>query len=122
MLVGLVAWRRRPPRSAGPQGELELDPEVGDARWVAAGEPRAVAARAAHLLRGAIARAVPGAHAALSTSECLDVVEKARPDAPLRQLRELLTALDQVAFASAHGVDAGPLAARARALAHELVR
>lgn len=122
MLVGLVAWRRRPPRGAGPQGELELDAEVADARWVAAGEPRAVAARASHLLRGAIARAVPAAHTGLSTSECLDVVERARPEAPLRQLRELLSALDQVAFATAHGVDVGPLAARARAVARELVR
>jgi len=43
-----------------------------------------------------------------------------RPDAPLRQLRELLGALDQVAFATTHGVDVAPLAARARALAEEL--
>jgi predicted trehalose synthase len=47
-------------------------------------------------------------------------VERARPDAPLRDLRELLQALDQVAFATAHGVDVAPLAARARALAREL--
>ena len=120
MLVALVAWRRRPPRAALPGPDLELDPETGDARWVAAGEPRAVAARAANRLRGALAHAVPEAHGALSTSECLAVVERARPDAPLRQLRELLGALDQVAFATAHGVDVGPLAARARALADEL--
>jgi hypothetical protein len=120
MLVGVVAWRRRSPRAAPAVPDLELDPEVGDTRWVAAGEPRAVAARAAHRLRGAIAHAVPEAHRALSTSECLAVVERARPDAPLRQLRELLGALDQVAFATAHGVDIGPTAARARALAEEL--
>jgi hypothetical protein len=120
MLVAAVAWRRRPPRPARPAPDLELDPEVGDMRWVVAGEPRAVAARVSHRLRGAIARAVPGAHAALSTTECLAVVEQDRPDAPLRQLRELLAALDQVAFATAHGVDVGPLAARARALAEEL--
>jgi hypothetical protein len=46
-------------------------------------------------------------------------VERSRPEAPLRALRELLEALDQVAFASAHGVDVAPLAARARALARE---
>jgi hypothetical protein len=119
-LVALVAWRRRPPRAVAPGPDLELDPEVSDARWVAAGEPRAVAARAAQHLRSAVAHAVPGAHAALSTTECLAVVERARPDAPLRQLRELLHGLDQVAFATAHGVDVGPLAARARALAEEL--
>jgi len=119
-LVALVAWRRRPPRAVAPGPDLELDPEIADARWVAAGEPRAVAARAAQRLRSALAHAVPDAHAALSTTECLAVVERARPDAPLRQLRELLHALDQVAFATAHGVDVGPLAARARALAEEL--
>jgi len=120
MLVAIVAWRRRPPRAARPGPDLELDAEIGDARWVAAGEPRAVAARAARRLRGAIAHAVPGAHAALSTAECLAVVEQAKPDAPVRQLRELLGALDQVAFATTHGVDIGPIAARARALAEEL--
>ena len=103
-----------------PGLDLELDPEIGDTRWVAAGEPRAVAARAAHRLRKAIAHAVPEAHGALSTSECLAVVERVRPDAPLRQLRELLGALDQVAFATTHGVDIGPIAARARALAEDL--
>lgn len=122
MLVALVAWRRRAPRVVAPRPDLELDPEIPDARWVAAGEPRAVAARAAHRLRSALAHAVPEAHDALSTTECLAVVERARPDAPLRQLRELLHALDQVAFATAHGINVGPLAARARALADELAR
>lgn len=122
VLVGVVAWRRRSPRAARAAADLELDPEVGDTRWVAAGEPRAVAARATHRLRHAIAHAVPEAHSALTTSECLSVVERAKPDAPLRQLRELLSALDQVAFATAHGVDVGPIAARARALAEELER
>lgn len=120
MLVALLAWRRRSPRAAGPAPDLELDAEVADARWVAAGEPRAVAARAARVLRGAIAHAVPEAHGALSTAECLMTVERARPSAPVRQLRDVLGALDQVAFASAHGVDVAPLAARARALAAEL--
>lgn len=122
MLVALLAWRRRSPRAArpAPDLDLDLDPEIADARWVAAGEPRAVAARAAHLLRGAIAHAVPEAHGALSTAECLTTVERTRPNAPVRQLRDVLGALDQVAFASAHGVDVAPLAARARALAEEL--
>lgn len=120
MLVALVAWRRRPPRSAPPGSDLELEPEIPDARWVAAGEPRAVAARAARRLRAAVAHVIPAAHDALSTSECLAVVERARPDAPLRQLREVLGALDHVAFATAHGVDVAPLAERARVLAEEL--
>jgi hypothetical protein len=122
LLVGAVAWRRRPPRGARPVPDLLLDPEVPDARWLVAGEPKAVAARASHALRSAIARAVPEAHEALSTPECLATVERARPAAPVRELRELLSALDEVAFATAHGVEVAPLARRARALAEDLAR
>ena len=118
-LLGLIAWRRRPPRRVPGARALALDAAIPDARWLAAGEPKAVAARAAHRLRSAIARAIPEAHEALSTPECLASVERARPDAPLRELRELLGTLDEVAFATAYSVDVAPLAARAGALAQE---
>ena len=120
VLVLLIAWKRRGPRVLAAGAAVAGDAEVPDARWLAAGEPKAVAARAAQRLRFALAHAIPEAHAALSTEECLAAVERARPDAPLRDLRELLLALDQVAFATAHGVEIAPLAARARALAREL--
>jgi hypothetical protein len=119
-LLLLMGWRRRAPRIVIDDSALALDAEVPDTRWLVAGEPKAVAARATHQLRSAVARAVPSAHEALSTTECLVAVEQAWPNAPLRDLRELLQALDQVAFATAHGVDVAPLAARARALAREL--
>jgi hypothetical protein len=119
-LIGLLAWRRRGPRELPDGPAVAAEREVSDARWLSAGEPKAVAARAAHRLRRAVAHSIPAAHQALSTEEFLAAVERARPDAPLRDLRELLTALDQVAFAAAHGVDVAPLAARARALAREL--
>lgn len=119
-LLGLVAWRRRAPRHVADELAPGTDAEVSDQRWIAAGEPKAVAARAAQRLRHALARAIPEAHEALSTTECLAAVERARPNAPLRDLRELLQALDQVAFASVHGADVAPLAARARALARQL--
>jgi len=119
-LLLLILWRRRAPRSIIAGSGLTVDAEVTDARWLAAGEPKAVAARAAQRLRRAVAHAIPDAHEALSTEECLAAVERARPDAPLRDLRELLLGLDQVAFASAHGVEVAPLVARARALAREL--
>jgi len=118
-LLLLILWRRRGPRSVAAQS-LAVDVEVTDARWLAAGEPKAVAARAAQRLRRALAHAIPDAHEALSTAECLAVVARARPDAPLRDLRELLLGLDQVAFATAHGVEVAPLVSRARALAREL--
>jgi len=120
LLFGLIAWRRRASRLVAGDLALARDAEVPDQRWLAAGEPKAVAARAAQRLRHALARAIPAAHVALSTTEVLAAVERARPDAPLRDLRDLLHALDQVAFATAHGVDVAPLAARARTLAREL--
>jgi len=119
-LLLLILWRRRGPRSALAGQTLAVDAEVSDARWLSAGEPKAVAARAAQRLRRALSHAIPDAHEALSTEECLAAVARARPDAPLRDLRELLLGLDQVAFATAHGVEVAPLAARARALAREL--
>jgi len=120
LLFGLIAWRRRASRRVADDLALARDAEVPDQRWLAAGEPKAVAARAVQRLRHALARAIPAAHVALSTTEVLAAVERARPDAPLRDLRDLLHALDQVAFATAHGVDVAPLAARARTLAREL--
>ena len=120
LLFGLIAWRRRASHRVADDLALARDAEVPDQRWLAAGEPKAVAARAAQRLRHALARAIPAAHVALSTTEVLAAVERARPDAPLRDLRDLLHALDQVAFATAHGVDVAPLAARARTLAREL--
>src|SRR6266566_1546530 len=116
-----VAWRRRPPRPVTPDVHVPLEPEVPDARWLAAGEPKAVAARAAGRLRAAIARAEPAASAALSTPECLAILERRKPRAPLRQLAQVLEQLDRVAFASAHGSDVTALAAQARALERELV-
>ena len=119
-LLLLILWRRRAPRSIELGEAVAVAAPVSDARWLTAGEPKAVAARASQGLRRAVAHAIPEAHEALSTAECLAVIEQARPNAPLRDLRELLVALDQVSFATAHGVEVAPLAARARTLAREL--
>ncbi|HEX4574153.1 MAG TPA: hypothetical protein VH158_03420 [Gemmatimonadales bacterium] len=121
-LIGAaLAWRRRAPRLAAPSPEVARDPEVPDARWLAAGEPKAVAARAIWRLRIALAQAVPAAHPALSTAECLAALEQARPTTPpLADLRDLLEQLDRVAFASADGTDVAALATVARRVAREL--
>ena len=121
-LVGGLWWRRRPPRRLAPLPHVPLEPEVPDARWLAAGEPKAVAARAARRLRAAVAAAVPAAHQALATAECLATVERAAPQAWVRELRDVLGAIDQVAYATAHGVDVAALGERARRLAAELAR
>lgn len=121
LLAAGLRWRRRPPRAAPAAPPPAARPVVPDARWLAAVEPKAVAARAAGAVRIALARAVPAAHEALGTEECLAIVARERPGAPLRDLAEVLRALEQVAFAAAHGADVGALAARARRLAQELV-
>ncbi len=120
LLVAGVAMRRRPPRNLSPRPQVPVEREVPDARWLAAGEPKAVVARATWRLRTALARTVPDAHPALDTAECLAVVERARPQAPVRELRELLEQLDRVAFASAHGTDIAALAVTARRLARDV--
>ena len=117
-----LRWRRRTPQEVPPPPPLPRDAEVPDARWLVAGEPKAVAARATFRLRLAVARAIPEARPALSTAECLAVVERARPHFPVRELRELLEQLDRVAFASAHGTDVAALAQMARRFAQEMTR
>jgi len=113
-------WRRRPPRRIPDGPPPRIDGPVPDRRWLEAGEPRAVAARARAALRAAIARAVPGAHAALSTAECLAAVERAQLRLSPAALAEVLRALDDAEFASVTGTDVTALAARARTLAGEL--
>jgi hypothetical protein len=119
-LAGAIAWRRRPSRAVPSDPQVPLEGEVPDARWLAAGEPKAVAARAAGQLRVAIARAHPRASPALSTTECLSILKSELPDIPLRQVSDVLTQLERVGFAAAHAADVAVLAERARALAREL--
>jgi hypothetical protein len=120
LLAGAGVWRRRPSRAVPPPLHVPLEGDVPDARWLAAGEPKAVAARAAARLRTAIARKYPRASPALSTTECLVILDSELPDIPLRQVADVLMQLERVAFASAHGADVAVLAERARRLSAEL--
>lgn len=120
VLIAGIARRRRAPRTLEPAPQVPVEREVPDTRWLAAGEPKAVAARAIWRVRSAVARAVPAAHDALDTEECLAVVKQERPAAPLRELGDLLEQLDRAAFASAPGTDVAALSAMARRLAREL--
>ena len=122
-LAGLflvVRLRRRGPRSTAPPAEFVMGGGAPDARWLAAGEPKAVAARAARVLRQSLARVVPDALESLPVREALDAAEGKMPGTTFRRVRESLLALDQVAFAVAHGTDVGQVTAEARALAREL--
>ena len=119
-LVGGIRWRRRPPRALPAPAAPAPGAATPDRRWLEAGEPKAVAARAAGRLRTAIARFVPDAHLGLPTSECLAVVQARRPQAPVSELRTVLAALDEVAFAVAPEVDVVALARLAETLAGRL--
>jgi hypothetical protein len=116
-----VWWRRRRPRVLPAVPRDIQDPEIPDARWLAAGETRAVVARAGARLRAAIARAVPQAHEGLSTEECIAVLERAQADAPIAELRAVLQALAETAFAAVPAPDGAALAQRANGLIRKLV-
>src|SRR5207249_10685241 len=88
LTAGVLLRRRRPKRLPAP-APIRGEPEVADARRLAAGEPKAVSARAAARLRAVVAGVVPEAHAALSTEEGLAVVAARAPTgaAPLPRPR-----------------------------------
>jgi hypothetical protein len=120
-LAAAIWWRRRPARviAASPRPQASAA-AVSDERWLQIGEQKAVAARAAGLLRTVLARVVPEAHGGLSTADCLAVAKKHRPPAQITHLEVVLGALDAVAFGSDAPVDVAALAQRARSLAQEL--
>lgn len=99
-------WNRRGrplPPPAGPAPPAPLDDLLR--RWAEIGERRAVAGAAATRLRAAIARALPSAHPGLDTPEVVRVMSEHRPTWPVRDLADLLAALENVRFAP--GADAG---------------
>lgn len=109
MLVGAalaftVAWgiarrrtRPRPLRPPEPAGAVT--PSID--RWVAAGEPRAVAAVTTERVRRRIAGLVPAAGGALDTEQFLAVVRDQRPAWPVERLADLLHSLERARFAPA---------------------
>jgi len=119
-LAAAIWWRRRPARAPPAPPASRPGAAISDERWLQMGEPKAVAARAAGMLRTVLARLMPDAHGGLSTAECLAVAKKHRPAPQFTQLEIVLGALDAVAFGSRAGVDVATLAQRARMLASEL--
>lgn len=121
LLGAALWWRRRPPRGLPAPIVSPRKHDIADARWIDAGEARAVAARASGRLRTALAAAVPEAHLGLSTVECLAVAEQARPQA-FPALATVLSGLDEVAFATRSKIDVRRLADQAHELAGDLGR
>lgn len=99
-----VARRRTGPRPA-PLEDPVTSSTVPIDRWVAAGEPRAVAAATADRARAWIAAHVPDAGRQLDTDTCLAVLRSRRPEWPLHELADLLRSLERARFAPAVPTD-----------------
>jgi hypothetical protein len=112
-------WRRR--GTPAPRPALTLLREVPPPldRWSDAGESRAVAAVATSRLRSVIAARMPAAHLGLDTEDLLRAIAR-RGDWPLRELADLLRALDEARFGHTAIADAVGLARRADELAPRL--
>lgn len=109
-------WRRRRPPAAGTPSAAGASVPIPVQVWTEEGEPRAVAAAAAQVLREALGSALPGAQPGLVTARLLSQAEARRPPLPMDDLTEVLTALDAVAFGPADAAEIESLAMRATAL------
>lgn len=96
---GVVRRRVRPRPARDWIAADSTDPPVS--RWMGAGELRAVASTATDRLRARIAEQVPAAGRYLDTEACVAVLERERPEWPLRELSGVLQALERARFAPA---------------------
>jgi hypothetical protein len=121
--AALALWaflRRRRGPAPGPAEPQAPAPEAPLLRWLAAGERRAVATLAMQRLRLRLEAAVPQATRGLALAECLAVIGAARRDWPLRELSDVVTALERARFAPLAGDDLTELVDRADVLLDRL--
>lgn len=112
-------WRRRGPAVPHPAPSA-AETAAPLTEWTEAGEPRAVAAVAAHGLRSAIVARLPGAGPGLVTARLLRVVEEQRPQWPAAEIARVLRGLDAAQFAESSTVGVAELATRAGELRRQL--
>ncbi len=112
-------WRRRGPvvPVAAPSTAEAVVPV---AEWTEAGEPRAVAAIAAHGLRAAIVARLPGAGPGMVTARLVRVVEEQRPQWPVAEIATVLRGLDAAQFAERPADGVADLTTRAGELRRKL--
>lgn len=120
LLVLWAWWRRRRGVPAPPAAAATPAPEVPLLRWLAAGERRAVATLAMQRVRQRLEAAVPEASRGLALAECLVVTAAARPEWPIRELTDVLTALERARFAPLAADDLTELVDRADVLLERL--
>jgi hypothetical protein len=122
-VVGVGAWillRRRKGSRPATAGTPEPRPEPPVARWVAAGESRAVAAAVAERLRSVLARREPAAGRHLDTEECIAVIQRSGSELPVRDLTQVLRELERARFAPAIPSDVVQVVRRAEELRYLL--
>ena len=100
---GMARWRSRPRPAWEPTADSEAEAPLP--RWIAAGEPRAVATVTMHRLRDHVAQLVPEADRSLTVDEWLQVVEASHPSWPIGDLSEVMRALERASFAPAFPSD-----------------
>lgn len=120
LTLGGAFARRRTQRGPAREAPKHLPAVAPLARWIAAGEPRAVAAVATDRLRNRIAQLAPEADRALSAEECIAVLEARRSDWPIRDLGEALLALERARFAPAISGDVAVLVSQVDRLLESL--
>jgi hypothetical protein len=120
--AGWWGLRRRRGRRPDATHPAEKPSRAPLARWMAAGEARAVAAAATGRLRRAIAEAEPHAHTALNDPECLALLKERRPAWPLAELADTLAGLERAGYAPAIPADVLATAEQAEELAAALER
>ncbi len=117
--VWVAVRRRRRRRMPVPPPPTEvLEPPL--LRWLAAGERRAVATLAAERVRRRVESLVPEARRGLGLPAWLDAVQAGRPEWPVRELEDVLEALERARFAPLAGDDAAELVDRADQLIERL--
>ncbi len=104
ILVAVVGWgvvrrrRVRRPAWSGPAAGGEGAPV---SRWIAAGEPRAVATVSMHRMREEIQTYVAEAEPSLDVEAWLRTVQEHRSEWPVRELGEVMRALERASYAPA---------------------
>ncbi len=128
-LLGLAIylWRRlreraRQPLTPGAWAEREFA-RIESQRMLESGETERYAIAMSDVLRGYLARAVPRAHASLTTSELREVLS-ATPEVPRDSVTALLSRVDLLKFAAVRVTqdEASAIAGEARRLVAESER
>jgi len=124
VFVALMLWTLLRRRARDRPDWIGATSQVADppaAKWITAGEPRAVASFVMGRLRAELVARLPEANETLSVEECLAVVQRERPDWPVSELADVLHAIERASFAPAVPHDVLALLDQVEAVARKLV-